>query len=281
MYATYSEGFRPGGVNRAGDLPPYQADYLKNYEIGWKTTWAENHVRFNGAFFLEDWNNFQFAFLGPNGLTRIANAGAARVTGVESQLQWAAGGGLSLSAGLTLLDPHLTKNYCGAINPDGSPITDCPSATVPNAGRSRRPGRSCPGTSKVKGNLIARYDFPLGRFTSYAQGSFVYQSAEWDDLRLDSARADRAAADASACSTWRSALRSLSGGKAGEKAKDQQFRKGMGIGSQETHRCCQQRSGDDHRTVSETVYQPARRDRDLAMLPKNEMPSRHSWQHRS
>ena len=26
VYATYSEGFRPGGVNRVGDLPPYDAD---------------------------------------------------------------------------------------------------------------------------------------------------------------------------------------------------------------------------------------------------------------
>ncbi len=38
MYATYSKGFRPGGINRVGDLPPYGADFLKNYEIGWKTS---------------------------------------------------------------------------------------------------------------------------------------------------------------------------------------------------------------------------------------------------
>ena len=40
VYVTYSEGFRPGGVNRRGDFPPYDADYLTNYEAGWKTTWA-------------------------------------------------------------------------------------------------------------------------------------------------------------------------------------------------------------------------------------------------
>jgi outer membrane receptor protein involved in Fe transport len=177
VYATYSKGYRPGGINRVGDLPPYQADYLENYEIGWKTTWAENHVRYNGAFFLEDWNNFQFAFLGANSLTRIANAGAARVTGVEQELQWAAGGGLSLSAGLTLLNPRLTENYCNAINPDGSPVTNCADPEAPT-------GTQLPGTSKVKGNLIARYDFPLGTWTSYAQGAFAYQSAQWADLRI-------------------------------------------------------------------------------------------------
>ena len=55
VYATYSEGFRPGGVNRVGAAATYAADTLKNYEIGWKTTWFDNHLRFNGAIFQEDW----------------------------------------------------------------------------------------------------------------------------------------------------------------------------------------------------------------------------------
>lgn len=183
LYATYSKGFRPGGINRVGNLPPYQADFLKDYEIGWKTTWANNHLRFNGALFWEDWNNFQFAFLGANGLTRIANAGAARMKGVETELQWAVAHGLSFAAALSLIDPKLSENYCGAIDANGSPITTCPSATV-NHPPLAPEGTQLPGTSKVKGNLIARYDLPLGRFQAYGQGAVVYQSAEWGDLRL-------------------------------------------------------------------------------------------------
>jgi iron complex outermembrane recepter protein len=182
IYFTYSKGFRPGGVNRVGDLPPYQADYLINYELGWKTTWLDNHLRYNGAFFLENWNNFQFSFLGANGLTRIANAGAAQITGMENELAWAVTKGLTLNFGLTLLNPKLTEPYCGAINPDGSPITDCPSAAAPNPPQAPN-GTQLPFTSKVKGNLIARYDFPLGGWQAYGQGAFVYQSAQQSDLR--------------------------------------------------------------------------------------------------
>jgi iron complex outermembrane receptor protein len=184
IYATYSKGFRPGGINRVGDLPPYQADFLKNYEVGWKTSWIDNHLRYNGAIFREDWDNFQFSFLGANGLTRIANAGAARVTGIENELQWAITHGLSLGAGLTVLDPKLTENYCGAINPDGSPITTCPQSTQFPNGPLAPTGTQLPGTSKVKGNVIARYAFSLGEFQAYGQAAYVYQSAEWDDLRL-------------------------------------------------------------------------------------------------
>jgi len=186
IYATYSKGFRPGGVNRVGNLPPYQADFLKNYEIGWKTSWLDNHLRYNGAIFREDWDNFQFSFLGANGLTRIANAGAAQVKGIEQELQWAVAHGLSLGAGLTLLNPKITENYCGETNADGSPITSDPCPATP----PKLPfpplapsGQQLPYTSKVKGNLLARYDFPMGDFQGYGQLAFVYQSAQQSELR--------------------------------------------------------------------------------------------------
>src|SRR5947207_5829015 len=42
-----SKGFRPGGVNRTAQpgVPPYAADFLKNYEIGWKTQLFDHHLR--------------------------------------------------------------------------------------------------------------------------------------------------------------------------------------------------------------------------------------------
>jgi len=190
IYFTYSKGYRPGGINRVGDLPPYQADYLKNYEIGWKTTWLDNRLRYNGAFFYEEWTNFQFAFLGNNGLTRIANAGGAVSYGMENELAWAVTHGLTLSAGLTIMDPHLSKNYCGELDSSNQPVTSNP---CPNLSDPTKPpfaplspsGTQLPGTSKVKGNLVARYDFPLGDWQAYGQGAFVYQSAQWNDLRLE------------------------------------------------------------------------------------------------
>src|ERR1700730_7666588 len=58
MYATYSTGFRPGGVNRVYSpalhalFPPYKADVLTNYELGWKTQWDNHRLRSNGGLFL-------------------------------------------------------------------------------------------------------------------------------------------------------------------------------------------------------------------------------------
>ena len=80
VYGTWSEGYRPGGINRRGTLPPYLSDYLTNYELGWKTTWADNRLTFNGSVFHQEWEDFQFSILGANGLTEIRNANQARST---------------------------------------------------------------------------------------------------------------------------------------------------------------------------------------------------------
>jgi len=175
VYATYSEGFRPGGVNRRGTFPPYKADFLKNYELGWKTSWAGNTVRFNGAVFVEDWKDSQFSFLGENSLTQIVNAGSARIKGIEADILWAASDRLTLSAGLSLLDAKLTENFCEDLV-DGQPVKDCAEPAAPN-------GTRLPVTPKFKGNLTARYLFSVGSFDAHVQGGLVYVGSRWADLR--------------------------------------------------------------------------------------------------
>src|SRR5207253_1928583 len=51
IYFTYSTGFRPGGNNRKPQYGPFKADTITNYEIGFKTSWLDRHLRVNGAFF--------------------------------------------------------------------------------------------------------------------------------------------------------------------------------------------------------------------------------------
>jgi iron complex outermembrane receptor protein len=181
IYATYSEGFRPGGVNRRTQFPPYKADYLTNYEAGWKTTWANGSVRFNGAAFIEEWDDFQYGFLGQNGLTNITNAGRAKITGVETYVEWAATDQLRLSAGATWLDPELDENFCQALLPwtydEGEPpLTTCPDYLY------AKKGTQLPATPTFKGNVIGRYSFTMGEFDADVQGSYVYQNEVETDI---------------------------------------------------------------------------------------------------
>jgi len=182
-YATYSKGFRPGGVNRVGTTQPYKADFLKNYEVGWKSTWAGNRLRWNGAIFQEDWDDFQFAFLGPNSVTIVANAGKARSRGIETELNWAATAGLTLSLGATYIDAQLTQPYCGTLDANGQDANPCIDGDGNPAPFQAEDGQQLPVTPKFKGNFIARYRFDVGSLNAHVQGAVAYVGSREPELR--------------------------------------------------------------------------------------------------
>ena len=177
IYGTWSEGYRPGGVNRRATLPPYQADYLTNWELGWKTSWMDNRLTFNGALFRQEWKDFQFTILGQNGLTEIKNANQARIDGLEMDVNFAATYNLQLSAGVAFYDAKLTENYCGFTDANGNPVTDCADPEAPS-------GTRLPVTAEFKGNLNARYTFDWNGYEPFIQGSVVYEGRRTSDLRI-------------------------------------------------------------------------------------------------
>jgi outer membrane receptor protein involved in Fe transport len=184
VYATYATGFRPGGINRRGTLPPYEADYLTSYEAGWKTSWQDGRLRWNGAVFWERWKDFQFAVLGQNGLTEIRNAGQARVIGVETDWNWRPSDGWSVFGSASYTDAQLSEDYCGYISPiTGQPETVCPNGYDPSPPQAPK-GTELPVTPKFKANVAARYDFPVGTYQAHVQGAFAWQDDSWADMRV-------------------------------------------------------------------------------------------------
>jgi iron complex outermembrane receptor protein len=204
LYFTYSTGFRPGGVNRVYDpplnsvYPPYKTDTLVNWEIGWKTQWLDHRLRWNAAAFLENWDNFQFLFLGPNSVTVVQNAASAKIKGFESDLQWAPVSGLLFSSGLTYLHAVTTTNYCGPTGTNGASnyignttllTTNCPNQVISYAdgvtltGPEAPAGSQLPVAPKFKANLVARYTFPLGTWDGFGQLSGMYQTSTEPLLR--------------------------------------------------------------------------------------------------
>jgi len=172
VYGTYSTGFRPGGNNRLPTASPYTADTLTNFEIGWKSSWLDRRMRFNGALFYDKWDNAQTSVQGQYGITSIVNAGDAKSTGVETELHWLATDHLNLSlAGTALFQNETTTVFC---KPTilGVPQTSCPDPAFVDA----PPGTPMPGIPKNKGDATARYQFEWGRYDSFVQGAVAYQS---------------------------------------------------------------------------------------------------------
>ncbi len=177
FYVTWSEGYRPGGINRNPFAGDYVSDFLTNYELGWKTRFAGDRLQFNGAVFLEEWDDIQVSFQGANGITQVANGGAAEVQGVELQLDWLATDNFRIGAAAAYYDTKLTEDYCDFANIDADPELECVNVKAPS-------GTALPLTPQFKGNLIARYSFPLGNFDAYTQGAFTYQDSASSALEI-------------------------------------------------------------------------------------------------
>jgi len=177
-YFTYSTGYRPGGVNRNGSFGPYSADTLTNYELGIKTSWLSHRLIFDAAIYNEDWNQFQFSFLGPNDLTVIENAPQANIRGMEAAISWNATDDLALDGGGTLTDAKLTQNFCGTNQSTGLLIPSCPTSAAVAAA-----GTPLPYTPDFKAYATARYSFAVFDWDGYAQGSVNYQTLNHVGLR--------------------------------------------------------------------------------------------------
>lgn len=162
LYATWSEGYRPGGINRNPFAGDYISDFLTNYEAGWKTRWLDNRLQLNGAVFLEQWDNFQVSFQGANGITQVANGPSAEVRGLEAQIDWLPTDKLRLSTSLAFYDTQLKDDYL-SFNANGT----VKAILAPK-------GTKLPITADFKGNVVARYSFGLGNFDAHMQGAVSY-----------------------------------------------------------------------------------------------------------
>jgi len=178
VYGTWSRGFRPGGINRRGTLPPYGPDTLDNYEFGWKSSFGP--LRFNGAVYQEDWDDIQLSFLGANGLTEIRSAGIARIRGFEFDVGYRAGG-LSLNLGGSYNDATIRRDFCAIANDQFDCSIDPPGQT--NALLAPA-GTRLPVTAKFKGNAVARYDFPVASLDGHVQLAVNHVGKRRSDLRI-------------------------------------------------------------------------------------------------
>ncbi len=116
-YFTYAEGWKAGGVNRApataAQVLPYDDEFSTTYELGLKSTFADNRVMLNAALFYIELQDQQFSGFVPVPLSTpvivVSNAGASHVQGVELELVARPMEGLELSTSLGFNDTELEE----------------------------------------------------------------------------------------------------------------------------------------------------------------------------
>jgi len=136
VYYTFSQGFRPGGFNRTTsgvakldgepqyDKPiSYAPDTLTNNELGFKTTFLDDRLLFNGSLYDMRWDNVQMQFFNPlvlGNTTFAVNGPNYKVDGLELQFQGRITDGLTLIGSGSLNHAKQTNSPCLVDNVPGS-----------------------------------------------------------------------------------------------------------------------------------------------------------------
>lgn len=177
LYATYSEGFRPGLLNRPGGAVsptgytvPFEleTDEVANYEIGWKSELFDRQLRFNGSAFYVDITNLQTTIFDPSivNLFFSDNAADARIFGMEGDFTFApyAVPGLTVAGAFSLLDTKITKVL--------TPTDDV------------KKGSSLAYAPKFQGNLRVRYEWDLGDtgLVAHVMPQMLHSSSKYTDI---------------------------------------------------------------------------------------------------
>ena len=142
VYASYSEGYRLGGVNdfvpaTAGTPPvscadelnalgtapgsPFTSDSLKSYEIGAKTSWLDNRLTANVALFFAEFEGIQSTVSLACGFSQQVNAGTVENIGFEGDLTFQASEALMMRFGFTYVDAEVTSAVAGLNAEDDAP----------------------------------------------------------------------------------------------------------------------------------------------------------------
>ncbi len=117
-YITYARGFKSGGFNARSTTAlqwgPYDDMQVDSYEVGFKSDWADNRVRFNLTAFREEITDGQTQVnavdadnAGAGGFsTVVQNAAEATIIGLEAELVVQLIAGLNVNAGYGYVDPE-------------------------------------------------------------------------------------------------------------------------------------------------------------------------------
>ena len=176
FYATYSEGFRPGLLNRpggatngAGFTVPFelQTDEVANYELGWKMDLMDGALRFNGSAFYVDISNLQTTIFDPS-ITNLffsANAANAEIRGVEADFTLAPYSvpGLTVAGAFSILDTEITE----VLIPTNDVVVGSDLAFAPS----------------FQGNMRVRYEWDLNdNLEAYVQPQISHSANKFTDV---------------------------------------------------------------------------------------------------
>jgi outer membrane receptor protein involved in Fe transport len=209
VYATWSQGYRPGGFNRKSGtallgtdgkkqyIKPldFAPDNLENKEIGFKSEFMNHRIQVNGSIYQEDWKDVQTGLFNPGvlgNLTLAVNGADYRVKGAEFQVTARASEALTLIGSISYNDatqvnsPFLINNNPASAG-FGKPITEYVfRGQVKSISNTfGNPGTPTAYSPKVQFNARARYDWQMGDYGAFWQIGAIHVGEMYNNTNTD------------------------------------------------------------------------------------------------
>lgn len=175
LYATYAEGYKSGAFNPPpglGSTHPLvvEQEGTRSYEVGFKSSMADNRVTLNGAVFHTDYSDAQIFQLDLQTGGQVAvNADKSKIYGFELEFAARPSESFELNAGFGYTDAEI-KNFNGTGLFDGNALPNNPEFSF-NAGAQY--------TIEVSdaASVVPRLDLShIGR-TYFAEDNLLFQPA--------------------------------------------------------------------------------------------------------
>ncbi|MDA9096008.1 TonB-dependent receptor [Porticoccaceae bacterium] len=174
IYGQWSEGFRLGnprkeliaacdtdqdGLIDGLGVPSgaVEADELESFELGLKSSFADNRVTVNVALYHINWDGIPVDIIAPCGASFIFNAGTSESEGIEFDVQ-------------AQLTEHLQLDFSAAYSE--ATLTE----DVPNVIGFGSKGDNLPGSSDYNLSLGLEYGFVIAGYDSFVRGDYAYIS---------------------------------------------------------------------------------------------------------
>ncbi|MEM9170759.1 MAG: TonB-dependent receptor, partial [Pseudomonadota bacterium] len=178
-------GYRAGGffvLN--GQVEQFDAEFITNYELAWRSVLFDNRLTFNANAFFATWSDQQLNIPEPGLLdNRVVNAGASELYGLEIDASFQVTPAFEIYGNLGLVETEFT-DFPFAVDENGEPLGLVDVDLNPIPGLVGNPfanlaGNEFPSAPGLTGTLGASYDSESGLFGS---ANVSYRSNQFSDV---------------------------------------------------------------------------------------------------
>ncbi len=180
LYASFSRGFKGGGLNAIGSASPtFDPEFINAYEIGSKNQFAGGTLQANFSGFYYDYKNLQ---LGQRRGASVQTINTdAKIWGLESEFLWAPADGLLFNANASYLNTSLGGLAPGQETSDPANPAQWNGVGAPTKTPEVRltlKGNELPYAPKFKIAVGGEYTLPLGGggWSATLRGDYSWQS---------------------------------------------------------------------------------------------------------